>query len=180
MGRGRPVGQERGDLFEEMAGAYVAFLQGFPWGLPLAEEGGREGLTKFLKNSYLGRFRGNKYRKAPLITAAALERFRASGSGLIFEHVVPTTILQQDCEVLARSGSLTRELVLKWLRSYWVTAVVTKEEDRRLVKDYMPSGWDGLDPFARYRMAGLRVMPHPDALPGLPTPPETPEDCRAR
>lgn len=160
-----------------MADAYVAFLTAFPWGVPLAEEGAREGLSKFIKNSYLACFRGSKYAKAPLATASAIERLRTKPvRNLVFEHVVPTAILQRSSEALARSGDLSREFVLDWLRRYWVTAIVTVEENDRLLRDKMPPDWDGKDPFGRYRIAGLVVIPNPEAVAGLP--PAPPFDWR--
>jgi len=165
------------DVLAAMADAYVAFLKGFPWGVPLAESGAREGLNKFIKNAYLGAFRGMKYRKAPLVTAAALKRLRKKPvRRLVFEHVVPTTLIQVECEQLARAGRLSKDHVLSWLRQYWVTATVTKEEDGHLSKVTMPADWDRRDPFARYRLAGLILIPNPEAVGGLPGYPDLPVD----
>lgn len=165
---------DRLDIFADMADAYTAFLNGFPWEMPLAYEGGREGINKFIKNAFLGAFRGNKYRKAPLATPAAAQRLTIGlTTGLVLEHVVPTVLLQRPAEQAARSAQLTREFVLSWLRRYWVTATVTKDEDRRLIRDQMPDRWDGVDVFARYRQAGMALMPNPVAVPGLPQVPSS-------
>jgi len=54
-----------------------------------------------------------------------------------------------------------------------IGAVVTRAEDQRLnslgLRSRMPAGWDGMDPFARYRVAGIELLeadnagdaPHP-------------------
>ena len=48
------------DVLAAMAHAYVAFLAGFPWGVPLAESGAREGLNKFIKKRVSRSFSRNE------------------------------------------------------------------------------------------------------------------------
>lgn len=44
------------------------------------------------------------------------------------------------------------------LTIYWRIATITKDEDRLLSKLNMPDGWDGVDIFARYDLAGIKLI----------------------
>ncbi len=158
------------DILERMAQAYSAFLGSLPWDHALVIEGAREGLTKFLSNAYLCSFRGRrKHNLTQLVSPAARDRIAAGRTaGLVFEHVVPKQeLIQEPCEALARTGELTPEHVLSLLKRYWLLAMVTKEEDRRLQRK-MPTGWEGQDLLARYTVAGIELVPNPFMDPGVP------------
>lgn len=75
------------------------------------------------------------------------------------EHMVPCRVLYE--EILRRDLRSMRELKAFFER-LGCRALVTVEEDNLLNKGQrqsMPSGWDGEDPLARYREAGIKVRP---------------------
>lgn len=159
------------DVLVRIADAYVSFLNRLPWEQPLVLLGAKEGLNKFLSNAYLCSFPGRrKHQLTQLVSEAAQDRLKGKSTvGLVFEHVVPKRqIIQKPCEDLAREGKLTTEFVLSLLRRYWVLAMVTKEEDRRLASRAMPFGWDAQDILARYKAAGITLVPNPFAVDGVP------------
>jgi len=79
---------------------------------------------------------------------------------LVLEHVVPVSYIN---ELVLNEAEPTwqkiREIVIEWA----LLAVITKREDRRLkdLKLYqrMPSEWDGVDKFARYKLGGIARGP---------------------
>lgn len=169
-GVGGPMNDDAGVL-TNMADAYVAFLSSFPWERPLVVAGAREGLNKFLSNAYLSSFRSRqKHQLTQLISPAARDLVSAgSTSGLVFEHVVPKRrFIQEPCEEQSRRRTLDTEFVLSLLRRYWVLAMVTAAEDRRLTRGTMPEPWDGVDILARYQGAGVVLVANPFAVPGVP------------
>lgn len=86
----------------------------------------------------------------------------------MFEHLVPkSAYIQKPCEILAAKGLLTVEHVEDLLTRYWKLATITREEDRKLHSRKMPEDWDLCDVFARYKAAGIKLVPNqyrPDAL----------------
>jgi hypothetical protein len=159
------------DILEVMANAYVAFLAPIKWDHHWVLRGSAEGRGKFLSNTYLAVLPGrDKYKKTQFLSEEALTRLRGGSSkGLECEHLVPkTTYFQVPCEELARTGGLTTDFVLQLLRQYWVLAMVTKEEHRRLKSRSMPENWDRVNVLARYAVAGITVVPNPFALVGVP------------
>ena len=159
------------DVLEVMADAYVAFLSSLKWDHHWVLRGSAEGRGKFLSNTYLAVLPGrDKYRKTQFLSEEAFARLKdGSSKGLEFEHLVPKqAYFQIPCEELARSGSLTTDFVLQLLRQYWVLAMVTKEEHRRLKSRSMPTDWDRANVLARYAVAGVRLVPNPFALPAVP------------
>jgi hypothetical protein len=58
---------------------------------------------------------------------------------------------------------VTDEGVGDILRRLFRVALITIPEDRLLyaagLRDRMPDEWDGIDPFARYRLGGISLVP---------------------
>jgi hypothetical protein len=73
----------------------------------------------------------------------------------VFEHAIPLAVLFK--EMLA--NPITDDSIRRLLTERLVAVVVTKEEDERLTQMQlgrsMPEDWDGVDPYARYRKAGI-------------------------
>jgi hypothetical protein len=80
-----------------------------------------------------------------------------AGAPLISEHVYPLNFLSRDLLAVEPTIQAFGRIVADRL----VLAVITVEEDMRLaaagLSRSMPTGWDGRDPFDRYRAAGLDV-----------------------
>ncbi len=84
------------------------------------------------------------------------------GTGvLIYDHAVPLRYLQ---EQLLSLSSVTVRSVRRVLDKYGIVVLITKDDDRRLSKaglrSRMPEDWDGRDPLARYKAAGLELVPN--------------------
>lgn len=82
-----------------------------------------------------------------------------AGVPLISEHVFPLNLLSRD--LLAAEPSI--EAFARIVAERLILAVITVDKDARLgaagLSRSMPAGWDGHDPFDRYRAPGLDVGP---------------------
>lgn len=162
----------KSEVLAGMARAYSSFLVALPWDDPIVIAGANEGRNKFLSNVYLHLFpKRKKYELTQLITPEARTRLEARVyKGLVFEHLVPKKrYIQVPCEERARAGTLNEAFIMDLLRRYWVLAMVTSEEDRRLSWSTMPGAlWDEIDVVARYDHAGIALVPNPFVAPGVP------------
>ena len=95
------------------------------------------------------------------INKAAVPRSYAAknlGPGeCIYEHAVPMTVLMYE---LLKPRYDTGRKVANHLSRLYRVCLVTYEENQRLrslgLNSLMPEDWDGKDPWARYRAAGIR------------------------
>lgn len=83
------------------------------------------------------------------------------GAGkLAYDHAVPFALLQ--AELLALSPA-TPEAVERVLREHGTRVLITRSEHDRLaalgLAHRMPADWDGADPLARYKAAGIDLVP---------------------
>ena len=157
------IKKKRPNIYKMMADKYFQLLK---WLYELndkdIEKGLKEGLDKFLSNLYLSRYK-NKCAACEYITQKALSSYKKkNGVRFHFEHIVPKTeYIQRKCEELARQGKLQVKYIETLLRKYFHCAYVTEEEDKRLLKDKMPTDWNGKDIFARYKKAGIKLIENP-------------------
>ncbi len=95
-----------------------------------------------------------KYQGCRFWSRGALE----SGIELRHEHVVPRRVI---ISLLLDAQDATDERIRAVLQ-LCVGAVITKEEDQHLnavgFRARMPEDWDGSEPFARYRAAGIELV----------------------
>jgi hypothetical protein len=79
-------------------------------------------------------------------------------SECVVEHVVPQMVIVNH---LMEMKQLTKLAVIKILKSWYHVRLVTREEHKRLtelkLRYKMTPDWDGLDIFARYAVAGIKV-----------------------
>lgn len=79
------------------------------------------------------------------------------GSRLVKDHSVPISVLAQTAR---RSELNSVEGTVAFFQRYYRVGVLTMDEDLRLsalkLGRSMPVDWDGKDPFARYREAGIQ------------------------
>jgi len=147
-----------------VSAAYYRFLNSIDWTDDIVVAGLREGLNKFLSNAFIYLVKKesglNKYQQADWVSVEAkafLEKNQKTS--LVYEHMVPKQrYIQKPCEMAAKTGHLSLGFVEKILMRYWRIAVVTKDEDMRLSRSKMPDNWDGVDIFARYKMAGISLV----------------------
>jgi hypothetical protein len=100
--------------------------------------------------------RHGKYSGCRYWSERALQQCQDSGdSGLRHEHVVPRAEVARRLDTLLAGGAGAVELQ-EWLGRMCLGCVLTEEEDDQLggrLTSRMPDGWDGVDPWARYRQA---------------------------
>lgn len=80
------------------------------------------------------------------------------------DHAVPKKYLIG--RLAERRGSATVERVRLLLDAHCIGVVITRDQDNLLTKKglraSMPPGWDGTDPLARYRAAGIALKTNID------------------
>ena len=96
----------------------------------------------------------------PATRAAKAAIEQSELKGLRHEHVVPRRMLTEHFIAqyrIERVPQYSVEQLVDVLQKYCLGVIVTSEEDRRLVRGAMPTGWsfEGGDVFARYHAAGL-------------------------
>lgn len=108
----------------------------------------------FLWESYgRGKHKSARYRSTAAVGKPAKD--------LIYDHAIPFTLLYNE---LLRLPSPTAASVRPLLERLCVAALLTREEDDRLtaagLRERMPADWNGSDALARYRAAGIEVLPN--------------------
>lgn len=77
---------------------------------------------------------------------------------VVKEHAVPQQVI---VNMLENMPNPTRRKVRNLLTKLWRVTLVTREEDERLrslgLRFKMPDDWDGKDPWARYKAAGIKL-----------------------
>ena len=66
-------------------------------------------------------------------------------------------------EMLIDTPELTKDIALKILSKFYVSVTISKHEHISILKKLgleseMPENWDGIDPFARYKYAGIEII----------------------
>jgi len=83
----------------------------------------------------------------------------ADPSECIVEHAVPQMEIVN--KLIEMENPLTQQKIIKLLERLFTVALVTKEEHIKLnssgLRSTMPTGWDGIDPFARYATLGIKI-----------------------
>jgi hypothetical protein len=146
---------------KKLAEAYYKLLTAIDWNDEILVKGLREGLNKFLSNAFASQFpKKHKHHKTHKISRAAKKQLDAKKYvGLRYEHLVPKQkYIQGPCEELAKRGELTVEYIVQLLDKYWFVATITKEEDDRLRRTSMHTGWDEENIFDRYEFAGIELL----------------------
>jgi hypothetical protein len=78
----------------------------------------------------------------------------------VIDHAIPVLVF---CEHLLTVEGLDRSKLEKIVTDWLVTVELTAQEHREVLQkcglaDCMPDGWDGADPLARYRIAGIQLL----------------------
>lgn len=96
-----------------------------------------------------------KYKGCEYWSEAALD-FADDERKLVHEHAVPKKLL---IEMLMNLSNPSSDSVQQMFQNYCKAAVITKAEDASLnrlgLRSKMPADWDGKDPWARYKAAGI-------------------------
>lgn len=151
-------------LNREMANAYANLLNAL---YPYLDQksffaGIKEGLNKFLSNYSIKAQIGDKYRQGHFYSELAVNKLMSKErGGLIYEHMVPKEeYINSVCiKGLLEKKRITPDFIENLLEKYWKIAIITQDEDTKLPKMKMPQNWDGVDIFARYKEAGINLIP---------------------
>lgn len=77
------------------------------------------------------------------------------------EHAIPLKVVLRN---LYSQEQLTPKSLMEFLSLQLVSVLITKDEQRLLdaadtkIKDSMPLDWDGVDVFARFKKAGIKII----------------------
>ena len=147
-------------MLKQISSSYYRLLKRIDWDDPILLSGIREGLNKFLSNAYIAASGKNKYLTGDYYSEAALAKVKnGDQDGLVFEHLVPKRkYIQGPCERAAQGGTLSEEMIADLLTRYWRIAIVTREEDQKLLRTKMPDDWDFDDTLKRYSEAGIVLL----------------------
>ncbi len=104
--------------------------------------------------------KGSSKDKATLMSESALKQMlEGNKDKLVLEHVVPVSFINK--LVLAEgmpAWQRIREIIIEWT----LLSVITKNEEQMLktlkLNQSMPSEWDGVDKYARYKVAGIELV----------------------
>ena len=100
----------------------------------------------------------NKDRVAKFRSPNTIGVRRGDGT-LRYDHAVPFKYLQSE---LLRLSDVTVTAVREVLERHGGTVLITNEEDERLnkagLRNTMPTGWDGIDPLARYKAVSIELV----------------------
>jgi hypothetical protein len=103
-----------------------------------------------------------KYMGCRYWSATARKTNNSKSKGLIHEHLIPRKVIK---EKILSLESPTHETIYKFLESFCVGVVITKEEDKILnnlkLASSMPIDWDGKDRWLRYKNANILINPLP-------------------
>ncbi|NRD76598.1 hypothetical protein HPT25_03720 [Bacillus sp. BRMEA1] len=118
----------------------------------------------FLTESYFrqkGLFRG-KHSMSDYITLNAKKAIESGNisKNLIYEHMIPKNIYIKQISEITLAGELTDDFIYNLLIKYYFVCTVTKEEDDKLPSIKMDDDWDGINPFYRYKKAGIEFFPN--------------------
>lgn len=89
-------------------------------------------------------------------------KFKGDTKSLCHEHIVPKKVI---IEKICGLKSPTKPKIREILERYCIGCVVTRDEDKELnkagLRAQMPAGWNGDDPWARYKSVGIQVVEVP-------------------
>jgi hypothetical protein len=128
------------DILDSIAKSYCKLLNSIDWNDKYLVLGLREGLNKFLSNVYLKTHDNSKYFQGDFYTKLSLNKIEENDfNGLIYEHMVPKSkYIQKVCEDKAHIGELSLDIIVNLLEKFWKIAVITQEEDKKLLSRSMP------------------------------------------
>jgi hypothetical protein len=76
------------------------------------------------------------------------------------DHAIPIKVIIQ---MLMEEPNLSKNVTIEILRQFYISVTITKYEHTVLLKKLglaskMPNDWNGVDPLARYKKAGIQVV----------------------
>ncbi|MEK4878757.1 MULTISPECIES: hypothetical protein [Paenibacillus] len=166
---------EREEIMRSLARHYYYFLNRLPFEDKIYMNSMREARNKFLANCHITLIKPHLPKKynnwrysTDYVSMNALERLmnrKWESSELVYEHVIPKkNYIINECEAKARDESLTEDFIYQILIKKLWTATINKEENLKLTKmslrSKMPNNWDEEDVMARYKAAGIQLIPH--------------------
>ena len=124
------------------------------------EAGIREGLNKFLANTWIYLNDNNKF-AVDYYSEEAKKQINGSAEDkgrLIYEHMIPKDIYQKECVAAAKQGKNKSVAEIQdILNKYWFIAIITADEHKKLSKEKMPEDWNHSNIFSRYEKAKIKL-----------------------
>lgn len=76
------------------------------------------------------------------------------------DHAVPVKII---IKMLMEAPELSKDVAIDLLSRFYISVTITRREHTVVLKELdleseMPSNWDGVDPLARYKQAGIEII----------------------
>jgi len=96
------------------------------------------------------------------IRPRVIARSRSAESGLgELDHAIPVRLV---CDRILNTKGLSRSKLQQIVAEWLVTVELTSREHRKVLlkcglSRCMPDDWDGVDALARYRVAGIKLLP---------------------
>ncbi|MEH6937418.1 hypothetical protein V7056_06065 [Bacillus sp. JJ664] len=165
---------ERKEILKRVAEEYWYFLNSIRWDNELYKSGMKEARTKFLANlhitiltKHLPRGYRRRWYTADYVSPRAIKLLQKGkwGSGeLIYEHMVPKTeYIIKECEKkIQEEKEIDKDFIYDMLDKYLWIATIHEDENKGLLKNSMPNGWNKEDIFARYKEKDkeIELIPH--------------------
>lgn len=150
-------------ILQRIAKSYYKLLILIDWEDEILSTGLKEGLNKFLSNSFLSLNSGSKYMQGDFYSKNAIIKVKNNDlTNLIYEHMVPKSkYIQKPCEEKAKKNELTIKFIVNLLNKYWKIAIITKDEDNSLTTQIMPKNWDKENIFLRYQESNIKLIQTP-------------------
>ncbi|MDQ8205722.1 hypothetical protein [Pelagicoccus sp. SDUM812003] len=98
----------------------------------------------------------------PKLIGESLESRDSSANDI--DHAVPMKVIVSKIH----EGEYTKERIQSILDQFLVSVKLTKDEHTQVLKKAglskdMPADWDGVDPYSRYKKAGIKIKPNQSA-----------------
>lgn len=168
----------RNEIMKVLAEKYCYFLNTLRFEDSIYMAGMSEARRKFLGNTHFSIVKNQlpkKYKdwrfSSDFVSERALEHLKKGNwesNTLQYDHMVPKTKhIIKICEDAAKNGTVSTDFVFNILSKYLWVATIHRDEDALMgplgLRNKMPLGWDKENIFARYELAGIKVMEHDKA-----------------
>lgn len=167
--------QSREVIMKLMAENYYYFLNTLNFKDEIYMAGMAEARTKFLANLHITLMKQQLPTKcknwrfsSDFVSERALEHLKKrkwNGHTLQYDHMIPKTkYIRKACESATKNGEITIDYIFNILMRYLWTATIHIDENQLLngcgYKNKMPEDWDGVNIFARYEKAKIKLIEH--------------------
>lgn len=158
------INYNRVERLSVLANKYTKLLTSIDLNDELLIAGISEGLNKFLSNIYLKISHLPKYYTGDYYTKDAINKLsNRDFNSLILEHMIPkqeyiqNICIDEEKKQRIINKHIDESFIKRILNKYWWIAIITKDENYKLMKNTMPKDWDFSDIFLRYNSADIEL-----------------------